>query len=343
VRKCRWPRLSRSDATCHNQSSLPSGCGSSADGAFVPLVRGEWAEVKLLVMGEVTTTPAGHPETTAISSFAQLAEAETFSQRALVETHRRGLERAEAVCAVLDGAEWLQGFVDDHRADAVRILDFAHAAEYVSQIGQAVAQAGTTLPAMWLTDQLHTLKHEGPPKVLADLRGLAVSHPTLEAVQEALRYLEKREPQMQYPHYQASGWPIGSGSVESGHKVVMQARLKGPGMHWARHHVNPMLVLRSAEWNGRWGEARGNVTRWRAEQRLQRRRERAARKLLRACWLVLDWERRFGRSSPQPEQKQLAPSEPRKEVGGALLSGRPAATHPWRRPLLSHRCLAAKQ
>ena len=124
----------------------------------MPLVRGEWAEVKLLVLGEVRTTPGGQAETTALSYFAQLAEAEIFSQAALVETHRRGLERAEAVCAVLDGAEWLQGFVDDHRVDAVRMLDFAHAAEYVNQIGQAVAQAGTTLPATWLTDQLHTLK-----------------------------------------------------------------------------------------------------------------------------------------------------------------------------------------
>ena len=312
MRKCRRPRLSRSDATCQNQISLPSGCGSSADGAFVPLVRGEWAEVKLLVIGEVTTTPAGHPETTALSYFAQLAEAETFSQTALVETHRRGLERAEAVCAVLDGAEWLQGFVDDHRADAVRILDFAHAAEYVSQIGQAVAQAGTTLPATWLTDQLHTLKHEGPPKVLADLRGLAVSHPTLEAsAKKRCAYLEKREAQMQYPHYQAAGWPIGSGSVESGHKVVMQARLKGPGMHWARHHVNPMLVLRTAECNERWGEACG--------KRDPMASGTAAPASARAsnpagccgpagwCWTG---SRRFGRSSPQPEQKQLAPSDP---------------------------------
>jgi hypothetical protein len=87
-----------------------------------------------------------------------VAEAETFSQAALVETHRRGLERAEAVCAVLDGAEWLQGFVDDHRMDAVRMLDFAHAAAEINQSGQAGAQAGTTLPTTWLTDQVHTLK-----------------------------------------------------------------------------------------------------------------------------------------------------------------------------------------
>lgn len=54
--------------------------------------------------------------------------------------------------------------------------------------------------------------------------------------------LEKREARMQYPHYQAAGWPIGSGIVESGNTVVMQARLKGAGLHWAPAHVNPLLT-----------------------------------------------------------------------------------------------------
>jgi len=247
------------------------------------------------------------------------------------------------VCGAGWGGVARNRFVDDHRADALRILDFAHAAEYVSQIGQAVAQAGTNLPATWLNEQLHTLKHQGPTAVLAELRTLSTSHPDLQGVNTALAYLQKREGQMQYPRSQAQGWPIGSGSVESGHKVVMQARLKGPGMHWARRHVNPMLALRTAECNERWGEAWAHVARWRADQRRWRRRQRAMLRLLRACWLVLDWYRHFGRSSPQPGQKQLASSEPKKEASEALISRRPAATHPWRRPLLSRRCLAAKQ
>ncbi len=49
---------------------------------------------------------------------------------------RRGVERATEVAAVQDGADWLQGFVDGHRHDAVRILDFAHAAGYPGQIAE---------------------------------------------------------------------------------------------------------------------------------------------------------------------------------------------------------------
>src|SRR5712691_573079 len=119
----------------------------SADGAMVHLVGGEWAEVKTLVLGEVTRNKRGEVCTQGISSFSRLSEAESFAEAALVETHRRGLERASEVCAVQDGAEWLQGLVDYHRADAVRILDFAHAAEYINEIGQAVQAAGGRLPA----------------------------------------------------------------------------------------------------------------------------------------------------------------------------------------------------
>jgi hypothetical protein len=95
----------------------------SADGAFVPLVGGEWAEVKTLVGASVLQNEEGEADTTEGSSFSRLANVETFSQQALVELHRRGVERAKAVCAVTDGAEWLQGLIDDHCPKAIRILD----------------------------------------------------------------------------------------------------------------------------------------------------------------------------------------------------------------------------
>jgi hypothetical protein len=170
----------------------------SGDGAFVLLVGGEWVEVKTLVMGEVTRTKHGDVCTQQVSSFSRLADAQCFAQAALVETHRRGLERAPEVCAVQDGAQWLQGLVDYHRADAVHILDFAHAAEYINEIGQAVQAAGGRLPATWLEGVLHRLKHQGPQRVLKHLTWLAAHYPHA-AIQEKLTYLQKREAHMQYP------------------------------------------------------------------------------------------------------------------------------------------------
>src|SRR6266849_8845518 len=177
----------------------------SGDGAYVLLVGGEWVEVKTLVIGEVTRNKRGDVCMQQISSCSRLADAERFAEAALGETHRRGLERAAEVCAVQDGAEWLQGLVDYHRAAAVRILDFAHTAEYVNEIGQAVRTAGGRLPATWLAGVLHRLKHQGPQRVLKHLTWVAARYPSA-AVQEKLTYLQKREAHMQYPTYQQAGW-----------------------------------------------------------------------------------------------------------------------------------------
>src|SRR6266704_2731150 len=220
----------------------------SGDGAMVHLVGGEWAEVKTLALGEVTRNTRGEVCTQQLSYCSRLFDAASFEQATLLETHRRGLDQAAEVCAVQDGAEWLQGLVDYHRPDAVRILDFAHAASAVSEIGEAVRAAGGRLPAKWLEGVLHQLKHQGPQRVLTHLAWLTARYPS-EASQEKLNYLQKREAHMQYPTYQAAGWPIGSGNVESANKVVVEARLKGAGMRWARHNVNSMLVLRNAVCN----------------------------------------------------------------------------------------------
>ncbi|MGZ3627639.1 MAG: ISKra4 family transposase [Ktedonobacteraceae bacterium] len=226
----------------------------SGDGAFVHLVGGEWAEVKTLSIGEVTRNRRGEVCTQHLSYCSRLGDAASFAEAALVETHRRGLEQATAVCAVQDGAEWLQGLVEYHRADAVRILDFAHAAEYVTDIGQAIQAAGGRLPAGWLQGMLHRLKHQGPAQVLRHVNWLAARYPS-PTMQEKVTYLQKREAHMQYPTYQATGWPIGTGLVESANKLVVEARLKGAGMRWGRQNVNLMLVLRNAVCNREWKQA----------------------------------------------------------------------------------------
>jgi hypothetical protein len=76
-----------------------------------------------------------------LSYFSRKVNAETFQRLALVEMHRRSVEKAGEVAAVMDGAEWEQGFVDYHCPAAVRILDFPHAAEHVNQIGEALCMA----------------------------------------------------------------------------------------------------------------------------------------------------------------------------------------------------------
>ena len=79
----------------------------SVDGAMVPLVKGEWAEVKTLAVGSVQPAVKEHQEwvvhTSELSYFSRLAPAEEFDRLALVEMHRRGVENAHEIGAVQDG------------------------------------------------------------------------------------------------------------------------------------------------------------------------------------------------------------------------------------------------
>src|SRR5438874_2257422 len=77
-----------------------------------------------------------------LSYFSRMSESKEFERQALVEIHERGVEKAGVVCAVTDGADWIQKFVDVHRHDAVRILDFAHAMEKVAEVGKTIEEQG---------------------------------------------------------------------------------------------------------------------------------------------------------------------------------------------------------
>lgn len=72
-----------------------------------------------------------------------MMDSERFIDLAPCETHRRGVETAGVVAAVNDGALWGQRSVDAHRPDAVRVLDFGHAASYMSVAAQGVYGPGT--------------------------------------------------------------------------------------------------------------------------------------------------------------------------------------------------------
>jgi len=228
----------------------------SADGAMVPLLHGVWAEVRTVVIGDVVSAVDSQGERVVqaqnLSYFSRKVNAERFQRLATVEMHRRSVENAREVAAVMDGAEWEQGFIDYHCEQAIRILDFPHAAEHVNLIGEALYGEHTPESRTWLSDRLHRLKYEGPDALLLEFRELQQAHPEKEAIANNLTYLEKRRAQMQYPRFRAQGWPIGSGIVESGNQLVVEARLKGSGMHWADQHVNPMLALRNVICSGRW-------------------------------------------------------------------------------------------
>jgi hypothetical protein len=305
----------------------------SADGAMVHLVKEGWAEVKTLAIGRIVQRAAGEVHATEISYCSRLDDAATFRRLAAGELGRRGTYQATTVCAVMDGAEWLQGLVDWHVPKAVRILDFPHAAEHLSQGAQAVFGPGTAAASEWLGKWAHELRHGDPDQVLAALRELPAADAAdpvaaAQARDEALAYLEKRRAQIAYAAFAAAGYPVGSGMVESANKLVVEARLKGSGMHWARQSVNPLLALRTAVCSGRWREVWPGIWQELCARRRKRRR-------------VPTESAPTAQAAPHPPRPAppalLAMRLPalKREPKGLIQNGRPTKEHPWKaRPFL---------
>jgi len=302
------------------QSAAPDRLVLGVDGAMVPLRHGEWAEVKLVSVGVPTATGGATPavRTTRLSYFARLADADTFATQALGELHRRGLDSAAAVAAVQDGAPWLQGFVDYHRPDAVRILDWPHAAEHLTAVAEACFGGG--MQAMRAATRLRTwLWQEGPTRVCAVLDGWQRAHPAQAALATAIAYFRERRAHLDYPAFRAAGWPVGSGATESGHKQVMQARMKRAGMHWSRAQVNPLLALTLLEHNGRWASEGPTLLTAHRAALVQRRRQRQQTRRH-----APQLPRTVAPAAPMPPPPQRTPLP-------TPTSPPPPFRHPWRR------------
>jgi hypothetical protein len=268
---------------------------ASVDGALVPLVGGDWAEVRTLAVGRVEAPRSapgdgaeGAREVRAreLSYVSRLATAETFRRAVWPELFRRGIETARQVVWLADGSEWCHTLAVYHRADGVHILDFPHAVEYLAAAAEATFGARTLAGTDWLTRQCHDLKHGDPADVLAALLTLPTARardPQAAAAAQATSfgYLAKRWDQIQYATFRAAGYPIGSGCVESANKLVVEARLKGPGMHWARSHVTPLAALRatlcSERWDATWPQIAAQHQHQIQERQLARRRARQSR------------------------------------------------------------------
>lgn len=295
------------------------------DGAMVPLVGGVWQEVRTVAMGDVSVSTNHKGERVVqahnLSYFSRLMDAESFQRAALVETERRGLCQASQVGLVSDGAEWIQGFGDYHRPDARRILDFGHASERFTTIQELCRQEGVELEAEWAAQQRHQLKEEGGTVVLDTLYALQeqAAHVDLD---EPITYLDKREAMLQYPQFQSEGWPIGSGAVESANKLVVEARLKGAGMHWHPDNVNPMLALRnvvcSDYWEATWPTIAPRLGR-NAPQLVQPPPTPSTNRVLE---YYKEMQRHYREWEAQ--QRTAAAAKPKKRW-------QPPANHPWRR------------
>lgn len=230
----------------------------SVDGVLIYL-RGEgWKEVKTVAISAVEPTVQDNTgevevQLTRHSYRAGLWEAATCANHLWAEAARRGLAKAKLVVSVNDGAAWIWAMIFLCFARCVQILDWWHAVQYLWVIAAPALGQGTPAAADWVKQQKRLLAQSNLRQILRNVRLLYPrGQPLPEVVAKAVLYLFRHRWRMRYREFRLAGCPIGSGTVESACKVVVQQRMKQAGMRWSRKGAAAMLALRCALLSERW-------------------------------------------------------------------------------------------
>jgi hypothetical protein len=221
-----------------------------------------WEEAKLglvQIPGEVegrlyTVRPTGELDT-AFRDLLSLACLKGWSD----ETHVRG---------IADGARHIRPRLADtfNGSPFKFILDRPHAKEHLAAAAEELEKLGGQPKAAWADAAIERLEKGDAGSVIAELR-LAAERGANELLRLEADYFARNRDAVAYADYRARGWSTASSEVESGHRSVVQVRLKLSGTWWHPDNVKNILALRMLKANNWWAEY------W--QHRRQRWRERA--------------------------------------------------------------------
>lgn len=184
---------------------------------------------------------------------AQITDCEAF-RLIFTEVYRqaRGTQAAEVI-VLADGARWIWGMVEDELPQAIQILDFMHAKQYLWEAGKLIYGETSALVAPWVKKQETLLLADKVEEVIVLLEHFVGLAPALATT---IHYFQQNAARMRYGTYRQRGYFIGSGAIESAGKQLAAARIKGPGMRWNVTEVNALLKLRcmflEQSWHAYW-------------------------------------------------------------------------------------------
>jgi len=176
-----------------------------------------------------------------------------------------GLGPETRVHGLGDGAVWILNLFEEvfgagKDSPASFTIDFHHVSDYLAAAALAIApQANKD----WLHQQQDRLRANQVEAVLEALLKHSERPEQKEApVRSAHGYIKERREHLDYAGALAAGLPIGSGEVESGHRHVLQKRLKIAGAWWLERNAEAMLQLRAVrankDWTKYWSELWNN-------------------------------------------------------------------------------------
>ena len=163
---------------------------------------------------------------------------------------RNGYGKVNTFVIISDGSHWITGLRKELFPDAVHILDLFHLKENVFEYFKGIFKVKDESKGknkdqadLWtknVCEQLEAGKWKEALDELEQFKDISLPDNTVDLPE----YLNNHNDMLDYPAYINKGYFVGSGIIESGHKTVMQVRLKGPGMRWNVPTARYVLALR---------------------------------------------------------------------------------------------------
>lgn len=175
---------------------------------------------------------------------------------------RVGLGSRTRIHGLGDGAKWI---VDQMKRVFLKqveyLIDFFHVTEYLAT---AAEYGWTSEKETWRRTCQELLKQNKSQEVISKIRvRLPVNWEEQKEenkgeeknpIEKCFCYMNNRKDNFNYKSAIERELPIGSGEIESGHRHVIQKRLKIAGAWWRPETAQHMLDLRVLRANNDWGD-----------------------------------------------------------------------------------------
>ena len=233
--EAQWIQESQDEAWLQSRERtigrVPERLYGSLDGAQVPIGE-EWRELKSLSWYRVAAVYGQEqPRAQEISYHCEIAPAQDFGRLLWATAVKRLADKAKELIFVCDGAVWIWKLVSHYFPDAIQIVDWYHACEYLTPIADAVFSQGAEREE-WLQKVKDWLWHGRIQKVIQACQRYLHHGLAADPAQRAITYYTNNQHRMDYAEYRKKGYWIGSGTVESACKQIATARLKIAGARW---------------------------------------------------------------------------------------------------------------
>ncbi|XZE17504.1 hypothetical protein SH449x_000274 [Pirellulaceae bacterium SH449] len=189
---------------------------------------------------------------------------DAIAELVAMHLHRMGAAQALSITFVSDGATWIWERIDAIVSKAGipaevkihQVLDCCHGVHHISL---ALACLGLNeAERMPLYRVMRTMLRNGQwQQVVDDLSDLAEDKKWPSSIATEIEYLRKHGEagRLSYVYFRKIGIPLGSGSIESSIRRVVNNRMKGNGMFWRADNAETMLQLRCQVTSERWDES----------------------------------------------------------------------------------------